>query len=77
MQTRLYEVSAFILGFSALSGISRRSLRLKAFDLIPILENALRIDDYKDTAAAGEDGALFVGNFGDPREPPPTFADLS
>ena len=62
------------MSFSALSGIS---LRLKALDLRAVLENALRIDNYEYTAAAGKNSSFLINNFGDPREPGPTFADLS
>jgi hypothetical protein len=40
-------------------------------------ENAHWIDNYEYTAAAGEDGPLLVDYFGDTREAPPAFADLS
>ena len=50
---------------------------VKGFDLGPLLENALWIDNNEHTAAAGEKGSVFVDNFGDTNEPSPTFADLS
>src|SRR4051794_40846903 len=56
---------------------SSGSLRLEAFDLVPVLENAHWIDDDEDSAAAGENGSLLVDNFGDTGEASPAFADLS
>ena len=63
--------------FSAISAPALPSLRLRAFDSGASLENALRIDDYEDTAAAGEDGSLFVDDFSNTHEPPSTFADFA
>lgn len=63
--------------FSAVSAPALRSLRLRAFDWGAGIENTLWIDDYEDTAAAGEDRSLFVDDFSNTHEPPASFADFA